>query len=251
LVMGEGAPVVLLHAFPSCHEMWWPVALELRRRYRVVLPDLRAHGLSSPGDGAATMEKHAQDIDAICRNEKISKAVFVGTSIGGYILFEFWRRSRERVSGLILCNTRATADTEEARAGRLRSIADIEKRGPGPFLDESTEKLVGEATRKNRPDIMAAARRTMRHSTVGGLSAALRGLAERPDSVPTLASIDVPTLIVASDEDTTPFSEATLMQQKIKASQLVKLTGAGHYSVFEKAEEAAKVMRKFLDALPT
>jgi pimeloyl-ACP methyl ester carboxylesterase len=195
------------------------------------------------------MAKHAQDLAAICRNEGISKAVFGGTSIGGYILFEFWRQFRERVSGMILCNTRATPDTDEARAGRLKSIADIEKRGPGPFLDESIEKLVGEATRKNRPDIVAGARRTMRHSTIAGLSAALRGMAERPDSVPTLATIDVPTLILASDEDTTPFSEASLMQQKIQTSQLVKLTGAGHYAIFEKPAETVKVMRKFLDAV--
>ena len=96
-VVGSGPDVVLLHAFPSCHEMWLPVANNIARRYRVTLLDLRGHGESGAGEGPATMQKHASDVARVCREAGIGKAVFGGISIGGYILFEFWRQYREQV----------------------------------------------------------------------------------------------------------------------------------------------------------
>ena len=95
-VTGNGRPVVLLHPFPVHHEFWQPVTAALSSRYRLILPDLRGHGDSGVGQGPATMAKHAQDLVRICDREEIGRAAFVGVSIGGYILFEFWRRYRER-----------------------------------------------------------------------------------------------------------------------------------------------------------
>src|SRR5947209_6260318 len=104
--LGKGPTVVLLHPFPAHHGIWLPVAERLSARYRCILPDLRGHGRSEPGVGAATMERHAADVERICREENIGRAVFAGSSIGGYILFEYWRRHRERLAGLVLANTR-------------------------------------------------------------------------------------------------------------------------------------------------
>src|ERR1039458_3155071 len=118
-VLGEGPPVVLLHPFPAHHEFWLPVAQPLATRHRVVLPELRGHGDSGVGDGPAPMEKHASDIARVMDDAEIGRAPLVGVSIGGYVLFEFWRRHRGRVAALGLCNTKAPADGPEARAGRL------------------------------------------------------------------------------------------------------------------------------------
>src|SRR5690349_8443947 len=93
--VGSGFPVVLIHPFPVHHEFWAPLAEKLSTRYRLILPDLRAHGRSEVGKGTATMAKHGEDMLRLLEAEQVSKAVFVGVSIGGYILFEFWRRHRE------------------------------------------------------------------------------------------------------------------------------------------------------------
>src|SRR5690242_21738279 len=119
-VMGDGPAVLLLHAFPANHEMWVPAAEILSTRYCLILPDLRGHGDSEVGEGPATMEKHAADLARVCDETGIGRAVFVGVSIGGYILFEFWRRHRQRVRALVLSDTRPQADTEEGRANRLK-----------------------------------------------------------------------------------------------------------------------------------
>ena len=99
-VAGNGPDVVLLHPFPLNHTFWRPVAEQLGIRYRLIMPDLRAHGDSELGNGPATMEKLAGDLAALCRAERITKGFFVGVSVGGYALFEFWRRHREHVAAL-------------------------------------------------------------------------------------------------------------------------------------------------------
>jgi 3-oxoadipate enol-lactonase len=248
-VMGSGPDVVLLHAFPSSHELWLPVAEKIAQRYRVTLLDLRGHGESSVGEGAATMQKDAGDVARVCREAGVATAVFGGISIGGYILFEFWRRYREQVRALVMCNTRASADTEEARSNRLKSADEVMERGPEQFLESMIPKLLGESTRRNRPDVVAAARKTMR-GNAAGIAAAQRGMAERPDSMSTLKTIDVPTLIVAGAEDTLiPMAEAEAMQRNIRGSELRVIQQAGHYSAFEKPDEVTKAIRSFLDHL--
>ncbi len=249
-IKGTGAPVVMLHPFPANHRFWLPVAEALSDRYRVILPDLRAHGQSAAGDGAATMAKHAEDIARLCDECDLSRAAFVGCSIGGYVLFEFWRRFGDRVSALALCNTRASADTDEARKSRMQSAADVLERGPEWFIDGMMPKLIGESTRSNRPDIVADAKRIMMQSKAAGISAAQQGMAERPDSVATLGTIQVPTLVVGGEEDQgTPLEHAQQIHRGIRNSQLRVISKAGHYAAFEKPEEVTAVLREFLGSV--
>ena len=248
--MGDGSPIVLLHPFPVHHEFWKPIAGKLATRYQVILPDLRAHGCSEVGKGTATMGKHAVDLMRLLEAVQIPKAVFVGVSISGYVLFEFWRRFRDRIAALVLANTRAEADTEQGRANRLKSIADSRLHGTGKFFDAQVQNLIGDTTRRTRPDIVANARAMMQMMSVDGLVAIQQGMAARPDSVPTLRTINVPTLIIAGEEDTvTPIANAQLMHQQINGSRLQMIARGGHYSALEHAEEFGRVLRQFLDEL--
>ena len=250
-VLGEGPAVVLLHAFPVNHRLWQPVAERLASRYRVVLMDLRGHGNSSVGEGPATMGKHASDVARVCDAAGVGKAAFAGVSIGGYVLFEFWRRWRERVNALLLADTRATPDNDQARAGRLQAAEEVEKAGPDAFLDGLAPKLVGSTTRTNRPDLVAAVRAMMATVSVAGIAAVQRGMAARPDSVLTLRTIDVPTLLLFGDEDNlSPLAEAELMQRHIVGSRLQVVPRAGHLAVFEQSDAAHEIVRRFLDSLP-
>jgi pimeloyl-ACP methyl ester carboxylesterase len=249
-VLGEGRPVILLHPFPVNHEFWLPVAQVLAARYRVVLPDLRGHGDSGAGEGPATMEKHAADIARVLDDAEIGRAWLVGVSIGGYALFEFWRRHRGRVAALGLCNTKAPADSAEARAARLQAANDVIERGTEQFFESMIPRLLGKTTRETRPDLVEGALRMMRKMSPEDVAQVQRGMAERPDSVETLKTINVPTLIVTGDEDIlTGLNEAELMRQHIVGSQLRVIAKAGHYSPWERPEEAGKLLRQFLERL--
>ncbi len=248
-VEGDGPPVVLLHPFPASHELWNPAAQALTSHYRVILPDLRGHGASESGDGPATMEKHAADLARILDDADVGRAAFAGVSIGGYILFEFWRRNRGRVASLAFIDTKAQPDNDQARANRLQAAADVLEKGVEPFIDSMLPKLFGETTQRTRPDLMNSARKLMMKMSPQDINLVQRGMAERPDSVPTLKTINVPALVVVGDEDTlsTP-ADAELMCANIPNAQMKVIPRAGHYAVWEQAEDVGKILRQFLDA---
>jgi len=242
--------VVLLHPFPANHELWLPAAQALTSRYRVILPDMRGHGDSGLGEGPATMEKHAADIARVMDDAKVRRAPLVGNSIGGYAIFEFWRRYPGRASALVLCNTKAQADTPQAQAGRLQAAADVMKSGTESFFQSMLGKLVGATTHSTRPDLVDGALRMMRKMSPEDVAMVQRGMAERPDSVETLKTIDVPTLIVTGDEDTlTGMADAELMRRNIRGSEMKVISKAGHYSPWERPEEVGKLVRQFLDSV--
>lgn len=248
--LGEGPAVVLLHPFPVHHEFWIPVAETLSARYRLILPDLRGHGESEVGEGPATMEKHAADLARVMDDAQIGRVPVIGVSIGGYLLFEFWRKHRVRVSALGLWNTKAPADNTEARAGRLKAATDVLERGAEPFFESMIPRVLAQTTRDARPDLVNGALRMMRKMSPEDVAQVQRGMAERPDSVETLKTINVPTLLVTGDEDTaTGITEAELMKQHILASQLRVIPKAGHYAAWEQPEQVSRLLREFLDGI--
>jgi len=251
-IAGSGPPVILLHPFPVNHEFWLPLSPVLSSRYRLIVPDLRGHGESSLGNGPATMQKYADDIATVMTAAGVERAPLIGVSIGGYAIFEFWRRFRERVGALVLCNTKAAADINDARKARLESARDVLERGTEPFFEGMLPKLLGETTRRSRPDLLEGALRMMRKMSAEEIAGVQRGMAERPDSASTLNTINVPTLIITGDEDKmTGVAEAEIMKQNIAGSQMRVIAKAGHYSPWEQPEEVGKLLRQFLDSNPT
>src|SRR5437588_7205858 len=249
-LLGSGPPVVLLHPFPANHEFWRPVSHALVSRYRLILPDLRGHGESGLGGGPALMEKYAEDIARILDHADASRVPFVGVSIGGYIFFEFWRRFRGRIAAVALCSTKAPADTPEGKASRLQAANDVLERGTEPFFESMIPRLLGKSTREARPDLVEGALRMMRQMSPADVAQVQRGMAERPDSVETLKTINVPTLLVTGDEDTlTGINEGQLMHQHIPGSQIRVIPKAGHYSPWEQPNDALNLLRQFLDKL--
>ena len=250
VVLGDGPPVVLLHPFPAHHALWLPAAQALSSRYKVVLPDLRGHGESGAGEGPATMDKHAADLARVLDDAGIGRALFCGVSIGGYILFELWRRFSERVSALALCDTRAQPDTPEGRATRLKSAEDVLDRGTQPFIDSMIPKLLGGTTLSTRPDLADEAKHMMLKMSPQDMAQVQRGLAERPDSVPTLKTISGPTLILIGEEDVlSPVADGELMRQHVSGSQFRVIPKAGHYAVWERPADAGKLLRQFADSV--
>ena len=249
-VAGAGPPVVLLHPFPVNHEFWLPVTKHLASRYRLIMPDLRGHGESGLGNGPATMQKHSLDVAAVMTAAGVDRAPIMGVSIGVYAIFEFWRRFRDRVSALVLCNTKAPADAPDARANRLKAADDVLQNGTEPFFEGMLQKVLAETTRHSRPDLVEGALRMMRKMSAEDVAGVQRGMAERPDSVPTLKTMNAPVLIITGDEDTaTGVPESELMKRNIAGSQMKVIAKAGHYSPWEQPDEAGKLIRQFLDSI--
>jgi 3-oxoadipate enol-lactonase len=246
---GDGPPVVLLHPFPADHEFWLPASQFLESRYRILVPDLRAHGESEAGEGPATMEKHASDLVRVLDDARVGRAIFAGVSIGGYILFEFWRRFRNRVAALAFCCTRPQADTLEGRDARLKTADDALEHGTEWFADLMLPKLIGKTTREARPDLVLGAKRMMLKMSPIDIAQVQHGMAERPDSVPTLKTIDVPSLIVLGAEDPiATIADGELMRQHLAYNRLSVIPKAGHFAAWEQPEAVGKLLRQFVES---
>jgi pimeloyl-ACP methyl ester carboxylesterase len=245
---GEGPDVVMLHPYPSDHTYWLPLVQHLQSRFRLVLPDLRGLGRSGLGESVTTMTRLAEDLLHLCDELKIGRAAFVGCSVGGYVLFEFWRRWHERVKTLVLVDTKPGLDTDEARAARLKNAEEILQKGPEWAIEQIMPKLLAPVTMSSRLDLVESAKVTMRQAGAAGLSAMQRGMAERSDSSATLAGIDVPVLVLGGEDDApSPVSELERMARAIRGAELKIITRAGHFAAFEQPEEAGRVVRDFLE----
>jgi 3-oxoadipate enol-lactonase len=247
---GAGTTVVMLHGFPFNRTMWSEQAESLRGAWRVVAPDLRGHGETTVTDGPATMEELADDLAALLDELNIERAVIAGLSMGGYVALAFVRKYAERVRALVLADTRAQADTDEARHTREVNAQRALKDGMHEIADVMLPKLLTQETSERNTEVLARVREMILGTNPRGAAAALRGMALRRDQTDLLPEISMPTLIIVGSEDSiTPPADAEAMHAKIKGSRLVMIEGAGHVSNIERPCEFNHALEEFLSSL--
>ncbi|MCM2333731.1 MAG: alpha/beta fold hydrolase [Anaeromyxobacteraceae bacterium] len=249
LDVGHGqSAVVLLHAFPLHGGMWSAQVEALARKHRVVVPDYRGLGKSGPAPAASTMDLLAEDVRALLGHLRIERAGVAGLSMGGYLAFELWRQAPGLFRGLALCDTKAGADTAEGAAGREAFARSTLEHGLHWVADQMVPKLL-----KPSPDpaVVKAVRHLIGDGTPAGVAAAQRGMARRPDSTPTLATIKVPTLVVVGEEDgLTPPAEADKLVAGVKGARLARIPGAGHLPCLENPPAFTAALDAFFAGLP-
>jgi 3-oxoadipate enol-lactonase len=247
--IGSGPPIVFVHAFPLDRSMWAPQVGALVPQGRCIAPDLRGFGASTAAP-PYSMDQYADDVAALLDTLGVGPAIVAGLSMGGYIAFAFWRRHRAKVLALVLSDTRAGADTDEGREKRRRLIEVARARGNATVADMQIASMVGETTRQRRPEIVEMIRAMMAAAPVEGIVGALEAMMARPDSTPTLATIDVPTLVLAGQEDTlTPPKEAQSMHEKIRGSRLEIIEQAGHICNLERPAAFSHVVSEFVEGV--
>jgi pimeloyl-ACP methyl ester carboxylesterase len=204
---------------------------------QILRMDCRGFGGSPPGPDALVMEQIADDAVAVLREEEIERAVVCGLSMGGYAALALARRHPDRLAGLILADTRAEPDTEEARDARAKTALRVRDEGPGFLVDELPPKLLGETTRRERPEVVERVQEMIREADGAGVAQALEGMALRPDSRPFLEDVQVPALVLCGDEDElTPVAAAETLRDGIPGGRLEILPGAGHLPNLETPE---------------
>jgi pimeloyl-ACP methyl ester carboxylesterase len=248
LEAGAGWPVVLLHAFPLSSDMWRPQLDRAPDGWRLLAPDLKGLGPAG-GTPASSLDDMAGDLVAWLEALRIESATIGGSSMGGYLTFALFRLAPERFDAVVLANTRATADSEEARAARDRMSELVRSSGPGAVADQMLPKLLGDTSRRSRPELAPLVRTLIERNSVAGIDGAIQAMKGRPDSRDLLAGLGRPALIVAGGEDAiiAP-AEGEAMQRQLPRSQLVVLPGAGHLSNLEAPDDFSAALENFLRA---
>ena len=254
---GTGPAVVFLHPTPLDGEYWRPLTEDLAG-VRAIVPDLRGHGGSElgtlPVGGFAlvpdvpvlTVGQLAADVLALLDRLGVREAIFAGCSIGGYVLLEIWRRAPERVSGLAFVCSKPQPDAEANLARRAVTIAQARSGGSSALFDGMAQALIGATARERTPELVAQLRARMT-LTPEALAAVQAGLATRPDSVPTVATIDVPVLAIAGGEDpgVTPVEMETFNAAP-GGCEFHLLPDAGHFAAYEQPRKIAALLAEWL-----
>jgi 3-oxoadipate enol-lactonase len=258
---GAGLPVVFLHPTPLDRDYWRPLSEDLGG-VRAIVPDLRGHGCSELGQNlpvggftlvpdapVLTMAQLAADVLALLDHLKLPEAVFVGCSIGGYMLLELWRRAPERMRGLAFVCSKPQPDAAANLQKRAANIAQARAGGTETLFDGMAQTLIGTTARERRPAIVAEVRARMTLTTEAAV-AVQAGLATRPDSAPTVATIDVPVLAIAGGEDTavTP-ADMEAFNSAPGGCEFHLLPDAGHFAAYEQPRKVASLLAEWLREL--
>ena len=236
--------VLLLHAWPLDARMWEPELAALPNDVRVVAPNLPGFGDSEPAGAVMTMRTAAERALSELERAGIDRALVCGLSMGGYVAFELWRRSPDRVLGLVLANTRAVDDTPDA-AEKRRALAERLRAEGNVLADEPPPLLADDAP----AELFERVRAWIGDQTPEAIAAAALGMAERPDSTPDLATIDVPTLVITSTGDRLiPPDVSSAMAEEIDGAELHVLDGAGHLSNLEAPGEFDRLFLRHVRA---
>ncbi|MBP7999864.1 MAG: alpha/beta fold hydrolase [Chloroflexi bacterium] len=245
-----GVPILLIHGFPLTSSMWEPQLLALADVSRLIAPDLRGHGNTTATPAPYTMEQLAVDCVNLLDDIGINRPfVVMGLSMGGYIAFEVFRQYPGMVAGLILAGTKATADTEEGQKARDAAATLVHEQGVTALVEQMLPKLLAPSAYQENSDLVDFVREMMLETSVEGALGAIAAMRGRIDSTPTLADIDVPTLILhGADDQIIPLSESQAMHQGIANAQLVIIPRAGHLLNLEQPDLFNEAVRHFLES---
>ena len=248
---GAGTPLVLLHAFPLDGRMWAPQVEALAGTYQVIVPDLRGFGAArDQAVEEAGMDLLADDVARLLDDRGLDRVVLGGLSLGGYVALAFMRRHADRVSGLVLCDTKATADGDQARDDRLKMVERVLGEGSGFVAEAMLPKLLGETTREHRPEVVDKVGSLIREQAPEAIAGAQRGMAARSDTTDVLASIAVPTLVVTGEEDTLAGPEVGRdLAAGIPGARFLLVEEAGHLVNLEQPEIVNEALLDFLAPL--
>jgi 3-oxoadipate enol-lactonase len=249
---GDADPLLLLHAFPINGKMFEPQMGALSATRRVIAPDFPGFGRSPRTPAQPDVGYYAGCVRTLLDRLEIPRVVLGGVSMGGYVAFECVRSFPERISGLILANTRPDADTEEAREARKGMALRVAQEGIGVLVDLQMERLLSPQTRAENEDLVERVRSIILENTPDGAVAALGAMRERPDSTATLGGINVPTLVVGGAEDTISSPEVMgEMAARIPNAHHVTLPNVGHLSNLEDSRGFNQALTEFLEGART
>jgi len=249
--VGDGTPLVLLHAFPLSSAMWLAQRESLASRFRVITPDLRGFGGSALGTAEPSVDVMADDVAALLDTKRIERAVVGGLSMGGYVTLAFSRRHAERVLGVVLADTKATADPEATRNTRIRASERLESEANVTvLLEDLLPKLVGPTTMRQRALIYGRVRGLVQSAPPQAAAWAQRAMAERPDSLGALTAMRAPALVIQGAEDTIMTEEdARAMAEALPNAELTMIPRSGHLTAVEQPELFNEAVTEFVAAL--
>lgn len=247
----ERPSIVLLHAFPLDHRMWSAQADALRAGgWNVHTPNI-------PGFGGTPLPEGPPDLTATARQLidelPAGPVVIGGLSLGGYCTMAMLRIGVPNLVGVMLCDTKATADPEAGVANRIAMAERLESGAepPGQVLRSALlTPLVGDTTRGQRPQVVEQIGGWLDEADPRSAAWTMRAMAARPSSLDVLESLDVPVMVLWGDEDVMcPQPEQDAMLDVLRDGREARIPGAGHLASVETPDAVTEAILGFVRSL--
>lgn len=243
----EKPPILFVHGFPFDHNMWENQISKLSADYFCVSYDIRGLGDSDPGDGQYTIESLVDDLELVISEISIDKPVLCGFSMGGYISLRAVERMESTFSGLILCDTKSSPDTNEAKINRAQGVKKINIEGSGAYVQNFIPNCFCEYSLENKKELVKESIKRSEYFSPEGIKGCLLAMAARTDTTEYLSSIGFPVLILCGEEDNLTTPDVMMgMADRIHNSEFYTITKAGHLSPLENPAEVNKHIMEYL-----
>ena len=237
LEIGQGKPLICLHAYALDHTIWLKMSDVIRTSVKLILPDLRGHGRSPSPDGKYSMRTMAEDVLRLMDDRNLERACVAGHSMGGYVALALADHYQDRLSGIALVASHSFEDIPEKKKSRIEDIERVRLSSVAEVLAEMPEKLT------KYPEIAGYCKQLISQSSKNGVMGVLAGMAERLDRTDVLKAIEMPKMIIAGvDDQLIPLKTSRKMAEMIEGMKLVEIEGAGHMPMMEKPLETGSAL---------
>jgi pimeloyl-ACP methyl ester carboxylesterase len=253
-ILTEGSetnqPIIFIHGFPFDHTLWDNIISQLDTKYYCVAYDIRGFGDSEHKSGQYTMESFVDDLEYIITKLELKNVIICGFSMGGYIALRANERLDNKFKALILANTTAASDSDEVKIKRAAAIKKIDTEGIEPFLNQFlTVAFSKKYLTQHAKNIEDMKNKILRFSSIG-IKGGLLAIISRTDTTKSLKKIDIPTLLIASQDDAIIAPQVMEdMSKSIKNSRFIELKNSGHASMLENPKDFLKALEAFLETL--
>ncbi len=240
--IGQGKPLICLHAYALDHTVWLKMAEELKTYVKLILPDLRGHGKSPAPDGKYSMRSMAEDVLRLMDDQNLERTYIAGHSMGGYIALALAEYYSDRLSGIALVASHSFEDPSKKKRSRIEDIEKVKQSTVAEVLADMPGKL------SKYPIISDYCRVLISQCSKNGVMGVLEGMAERPNRTDILNTIVIPKMVIAGMEDQLiPIATSRKMAEMVKELTLVEIEGAGHMPMMEKPHETGRALIKLFE----
>jgi len=244
----SGIPIIFIHGFPFHSGMWKQQmeAFQNQSHFHAIAYDMRGFG-NSPLHGQFFIENLADDLIEFL-GDKDGPVIACGFSMGGYVLLRAVAKEPNLFRGLILADTRAESDSDDAKLKRAKALYQIQiEDGLHQFTDAFLKQVFAASTFESNSAVVDEMRALILTQKKDAICTALLALAARVDSTPILSEIGVPTLVMTGEFDQlTPVAVGRSMHEKIKNSEYHSIQNAGHMAPLENSAAFNSFMFNFL-----